>query len=732
MSENIFITLIRIQIKPLRMKYFQRLNSYLRGIRLFLIFLSGVAVVVLLFPREGKFRYEFQKGKPWMHSVLVAPFNYPIYKSDVTVQAEKDSLMLRFIPYFSLDTLVAVRNMERFHLAFEKHWDEFVLKNRNTATSAAVGSKKYTTYELKRIHDRYLKVLQENLNSIFLRGIVLDPYQLENIQNREEIIYIISGKTIDERPASSVYSQKSAYEKLKLVVDKEAAILEGSVIPENRFIESIDLVEFIEANLFYDEVSSNRMKESLLDELSLTQGMVQAGEKIIALGEVVNDDKQILLQSLKREYETNPNIERNYFLIILGQLLIVSLTFLILYLFLLHFRKEVLESSLKTFFIVMLVTIMALMAWFTINNERISINLVPFVILPIIVKTFYDARIALFVHLITVLLVGFLAPNGFEFVFMNFIAGVVAILTQRNNYRRGILFVSAVFTFVSYGLVYSGISLMQEGRFQNIDLINYAWFGGNALLVLTSYPLIFIFEKVFGFVSDATLVELADTNQPLLRKLAEKAPGTFQHSLQVANLCEEAVRVVGGNPLLARTGALYHDIGKTDDPMYFIENLNSGFNPHNNLSFEQSAGKIITHVTRGVEIGRKAKLPEIIIDFIRTHHGTTTVLYFYRSYLKEYPGAEMDIKKFTYPGPCPSSKETAILMMADSIEAASRSLKKIDLDTINSLVESIISRQFADLQFENVDLTFRDVEEIKKVFKQKLVNIYHPRIEYPE
>ena len=714
------------------MKYFQRLNSYLRGIRLFLIFLSGVAVVVLLFPREGKFRYEFQKGKPWMHSVLVAPFNYPIYKSDVTVQAEKDSLMLRFIPYFSLDTLVAVRNMERFHLAFEKHWDEFVLKNRNTATSAAVGSKKYTTYELKRIHDRYLKVLQENLNSIFLRGIVLDPYQLENIQNREEIIYIISGKTIDERPASSVYSQKSAYEKLKLVVDKEAAILEGSVIPENRFIESIDLVEFIEANLFYDEVSSNRMKESLLDELSLTQGMVQAGEKIIALGEVVNDDKQILLQSLKREYETNPNIERNYFLIILGQLLIVSLTFLILYLFLLHFRKEVLESSLKTFFIVMLVTIMALMAWFTINNERISINLVPFVILPIIVKTFYDARIALFVHLITVLLVGFLAPNGFEFVFMNFIAGVVAILTQRNNYRRGILFVSAVFTFVSYGLVYSGISLMQEGRFQNIDLINYAWFGGNALLVLTSYPLIFIFEKVFGFVSDATLVELADTNQPLLRKLAEKAPGTFQHSLQVANLCEEAVRVVGGNPLLARTGALYHDIGKTDDPMYFIENLNSGFNPHNNLSFEQSAGKIITHVTRGVEIGRKAKLPEIIIDFIRTHHGTTTVLYFYRSYLKEYPGAEMDIKKFTYPGPCPSSKETAILMMADSIEAASRSLKKIDLDTINSLVESIISRQFADLQFENVDLTFRDVEEIKKVFKQKLVNIYHPRIEYPE
>jgi len=285
--------------------------------------------------------------------------------------------------------------------------------------------------------------------------------------------------------------------------------------------------------------------------------------------------------------------------------------------------------------------------------------------------------------------------------------------------------------FVAYSLVYSGISLMQEGRYQNIDVINYAWFGGNALLVLTSYPLIFIFEKVFGFVADATLIELSDTNQPLLRKLAEVAPGTFQHSLQVANLCEEAVIKVKGNPLLARTGALYHDIGKTDDPMFFIENLNSGFNPHSKLSFEQSAEKIITHVTRGVEIAQKAKLPDVIIDFIRTHHGTTTVLYFYRSYLKEYPGAEMDIPKFTYPGPCPFSKETAILMMADSIEAASRSLKKIDEEAINILVDGIINRQFSEHQFENVDLTFRDIEEIKKVFKSKLINIYHPRIEYP-
>jgi hypothetical protein len=667
-----------------------------------------------------------------MHNVLVAPFNFPIYKPEAIVQAEKDSLMLQFIPYFNLDSLVGVRNIDRLREEFEKKWSEFILFNKSTDSSNVKIYKKYSPFELRKIHEGYLKALVENLNRIFSHGIVLDPFQLGNIQNRDEIIYIISGKTIDVRPASTVYSQKSAYENLKAQIDKVAGYLERDVIPERRFIESIDLVEFIEANLFYDELASNRMKESIMEELSLTQGMVQAGEKIIALGEVVNDDKQLLLQSLKREYETNPNIERNYFLIILGQAVIVIIAFFVLYLFLFHFRREVLTSAVKTFFIIMLVVIMALMAKWTIHTETISLYVVPFVILPIIVKTFYDSRIALFVHLIAILLVGFLAPNGFEFVFMNFIAGAVAIFTLRNNYRRGILFISAVLTFLSYGLVYSGISLMQEGRFQNIHVIDYAWFGGNALLVLTSYPLIFIFEKIFGFVSDATLVELADTNQPLLRKLAEKAPGTFQHSLQVANLCEEAALKVGGNPLLARTGALYHDIGKTDDPMYFIENLNSGFNPHSNLSFEQSAGKIITHVTRGIEIAQKAKLPDIIIDFIRTHHGTTTVLYFYRSFLKEYPGAEMDISKFTYPGPCPFSKETAILMMADSIEAASRSLKKIDIETINSLVDGIISRQFSDLQFENVDLTFRDVEEIKKVFKQKLVNIYHPRIEYPE
>ena len=291
---------------------------------------------------------------------------------------------------------------------------------------------------------------------------------------------------------------------------------------------------------------------------------------------------------------------------------------------------------------------------------------------------------------------------------------------------------SALFAFLSYSVVYTGISILQEGSIQNIDYLNYAWFAGNALLVLSSYPLIYIFEKLFGFISDATLVELSDTNQPLLRRLAEKAPGTFQHSMQVANLSEEAALAIGANPLLIRTGALYHDIGKMEEPMYFIENLTSSYNPHDNLEFAESARKIIGHVTKGVEMGRKHNLPDIIIDFIRTHHGTSTVQYFYRSYLKKYPEAEVDVAMFSYPGPKPFSKETAILMMADSVEAASRSLKSINKEVLRNLVENIIDYQLKENQFENVDLTIKDINTIKDLFRKRLINIYHARVEYPK
>ncbi|MGC9341702.1 MAG: HD family phosphohydrolase, partial [Bacteroidales bacterium] len=528
------------------------------------------------------------------------------------------------------------------------------------------------------------------------------------------------------------FTQKSGYEYFTSELEKIAQQIQPGVQGNNLLTHYIEAVELVEPNLSYDESTSQRMLEALNSELSLTEGMVQSGEKIIGIGEPVNDEKFRIIQSLRREYERNTTLQRNYDLIFGGQITLIALAFIVLYLFLLHFRKEVLQSGKKTIFILIQVVLFSFVASLAIKSNSLNIYVIPFVILPIIIKTFYDARIALFVHIITILLIGFWAPNGFEFVYINFIAGVVTIFTLRNLYRRGVLFVSAIFALLSYSLVFTGISLVQEGGFQNIEYLNYAWFAGNALLVLASYPLIYIFEKLFGFISDATLVELSDTNQPLLRQLAEKAPGTFQHSMQVANLSEEAALAVGANPLLIRTGALYHDIGKMEEPMYFIENLTSNYNPHDNLEFEESASKIIGHVAKGVEMGRKHNLPEIILDFIRTHHGTSTVQYFYRSYLKKYPEAEVDVAKFSYPGPKPYSKETAILMMADSVEAASRSLKTINKEIIRDLVEKIIDNQYKENQFENVDMTFKEINTIKNLFRKRLVNIYHARVEYPE
>ena len=658
--------------------------------------------------------------------MLVAPFDIPIYKQEAVFQAEKDSALKKFIPYYRLDTLVVSSVLTSFDTTFATNWQNY-LSTVRTSAGFFSGSGKDSL-----IADGYRKKISHLIENIYSKGIVSDADQFENIINQKESVNVITGHVVEERRKSTILTQSTAYQFIKNELQSVSRSLQPGIARGKRFADYTDPVSLIKPNMFHDEQTSEKVKASIISEVSETQGMIQAGEKIIALGELINQEKFQILISLRREYETNPGVIRNSNNIFLGQFIIVFFVFLVLYLFLYHFRREVLHSLNKTAFIILVVLIMAFLSNITIKAQSLSLYVVPFAILPIILKTFFDARIALFVHIITILLVSFWAPNSFEFVFINFIAGVVAIFTLRNLYRRGILFVAAVFTFISYSLVYAGISVMQGGQLENIDLRNFAWFGGNALLVLTSYPLIFIFEKTFGFISDSTLLELSDTNQPLLRKLAETAPGTFHHSLQVANLAEAAALQTGGNTLLIRAGALYHDIGKMNDPVFYIENLTTSFNPHEDLTFEESAEKIINHVQYGLEIARKHKLPGVIVDFIGTHHGTTTVKYFYKSFLKEHPDDENNKMKFSYPGPVPFSKETAIVMMADSIEAASRSLKAINKQTVSHLVDELIKYQLDENQLINSNLTFRDIEKIKEVFKSKLQNIYHARVEYPE
>jgi cyclic-di-AMP phosphodiesterase PgpH len=696
----------------------------------FLMFLISAVIIVYLFPREGKFRYEFQKGKPWLHETLIAPFSFPIYKLEAELAAERDSVLKLFVPYFNADTTIINKAEEEFLARFEIAWEEFRLQSWVISLGERMGIQ-IMSNQIEQYKSKHINNILVLLKNIYGKGIIEAGEISEKLLSEQSSFVVLRNNVGERREINAVFTQKTAYQYLRDNLDSLSGLPAGLIETRvQQFLNSFDYNELIFPNLFYDEVSSNRVKESMLADISEARGMVQSGERIISKGDLVNGQSFIILESLKREYETKYR-GTNMSLLILGQSILVVVTLLVLFLFLRNFRREVLKNVRKTSFVLFLLLIVILISLMVLKYDVINFYVIPFAIVPIIMRTFYDERLALFVHTIGLLIVGLFAPNAFEFVFLNFIVGIVAIFSLSNIHRRSKLFYSAIIIVFTYSFLYFGFDLIKERSISGINWFNFAWFGGNGLLVLTCYPLIYFFEKIFGFLSDATLMELSDTNQPLLRQLAEEAPGTFQHSIQVANLAEAASYKIGGNPLLVRTGALYHDIGKMANPKYFIENQAAGLNPHDSLPFEESAAIIISHVTKGVEMGQKHKLPEQIIDFIRTHHGNTRVQYFYKSFLKKHPDQSVQIDQFTYPGPKPFSKETAVVMMADSVEAASRSLKNPDEETLDQLVESIINYQVIEEQFSEANITFKDISTIKEIFKNKLRNIYHIRIAYP-
>ncbi|MFO7924752.1 MAG: HDIG domain-containing protein [Bacteroidales bacterium] len=706
-------------------------KKYYNGIVVISLFVITALLILYLLPREGKFRYEYQRGRPWMHETLIAPFNFPIYKSESELEAERDSVLEDFRPYFQYDSLVYDSIIKAYNSYFQRSWEGYF----NNQSESGVDMPEFPVSEnpdFMNIKDAFIDFSSGLLREVYEQGI-LDPVEAADRGfSLEESIIIVKNNIGERTSPEEFFTQKSAYEHITGKIDEWlSAELSDKPSYMAEFFNTLEYSDFVMPNLFFDEATTNRVRQSLLEDISHARGMVQAGERIVSKGDLITGDIFLILESLRREYETKLR-GANLNMILLGQFILVFSLVIILYLFLYNFRREILHNIRKTLFILFLLFMMVFMSIMFIRFSMISFYIVPFAIVPIIMRTFYDERLALFIHTIILLLVGFFAPNSFEFVFLNFVIGIVAIFSLTNLHRRSKLFFTAVIIILSYSLLYFGIAIIQERSIEAIEWINFVWFGGNGLLVLTTYPLLYIFEKTFGFISDATLMELSDTNQPLLRKLAEEAPGTFQHSIQVANLSEAAVNEIGGNPLLVRTGALYHDIGKMSNPFYFIENQTSGYNPHNSLEFEESAQMIISHVTKGVEMAKKNNLPVQIIDFILTHHGTTRVQYFYKSYLNKYPDDEVDAGKYTYPGPRPFSKETAALMMADSVEAASRSLKEINMESINALVDSIIDNQVSEEQFANTEITFRDISKIKEVYKKKLRNIYHARVAYPE
>jgi putative nucleotidyltransferase with HDIG domain len=714
-------------------KFFKYIRENIRLITVIFLFIISALIIVYLFPRQGKFKYEFRKMEVWKHDDLKAPFDFPVYKSESRLAKERDSVMRFFKPYFTFDAYIGTDQLEKFEETFDRRWSEYTINEFGIRSEKEYfNSGKFNSLIEMGVQIR--DYLSGQLQKIYLKGII-EIGDLEEKLNRDiTSVYVIKGNISEEIELEDIFTTRSAYEYMKMSLNQYLIDNNTYYIKRYRgFFKQFDLNSFIKVNVNYDESKSMRAQKEIIDKISLTRGMIQKGQLIISNGEVVTNEKLRILESLKVEYEQQLGFMTNQ-LVKLGKLILVSLSMLVIFLFLYNFRKEVLSDSLRTGFILFLFILIILIASLITRLNLINIYVIPFVILPIILKTFYDARLALFIHFIAILLIGFFAPNSFEFVFLNSIAGMVAIFSLTNLYRRSKLVITALLVFITYCALYFGIMIVKEGNVANMtteDLTSFAWFGINGILILIAYPLMYVFEKTFGFLSDATLFELSDTNQPLLRKLAETAPGTFQHSLQVANLAEEATIKIGGNPLLVRTAALYHDIGKMTNPIYYIENQSSDINPHDNLEFEESAKIIIRHVENGLEIARKNKLPQAIIDFIRTHHGTTTVQYFYRSYIKKYPEEEVDVRKFSYPGPKPFSKETAIMMMADAVEAASRSLKTINEKTLEKTVENIISYQQKEEQYNNANITFRDITTIKEVFTKRLKNIYHARIVYP-
>ena len=690
------------------MNWIKRIVKFWKTIQIILIYVISILLVYFMFPREGKFKYEYSKNKPWMHETLVAPFDFPIYKPDQQVQREKDSLQSNIKLYFLHDTLIGNNVIS----AFASDYNSMV-------SSMGIGS--YVSDAWTFTGHFISGILFEIYGSgIIERHPVVEGRELDQLS-----IMAVKNTLAEEDRYSTFYTERSAYEHLIAELQR---INPGSLAILNR----MNLNDYLRPNMLYDEEMTSKVHEVSQLELTLTQGMVQSGQRIIARGELVSGSDFLIIESLRREYESNPNVDKNYLVVYLGQLLLITLIFLALFWFIYYFRKDILTSRKQTFFTLGLIVIMVGLARAASTNDAVSVYVIPFVIVPIFLKTFFDIRYALFVHMITLLLAGFWVPNSYQFVLMNFLSGLVGVFSLRSYYKRGILFYTATFVFTAYALIYILVSIMQEGDLSQINWINVLWLAGNGLLILTVYPLVFLFERIFGFLSDATLFELSDTNQPLLRKLAEKAPGTFQHSMQVANLAEEGILRVGGNSLLVRAGAMYHDIGKMENPQYFIENQHDGMNPHNDLDFRSSAKVIIDHTILGVEIGKKYNLPKKIIDFIRTHHGTSTVQYFYRSFINANPDEEVDINEFTYPGPKPTSKENAVMMMADSVEAASRTLKIYTPESIHELVENIVDHQAKEDQFSEADLTFGDISIVKEIFENRLSNIYHSRIEYPE
>jgi putative nucleotidyltransferase with HDIG domain len=661
-----------------------------------------VIFVTLSLPKQARFRFEYEKGKTWMQKDLYSPHSFSIQKTNEEINNDKDAILKSIFPIYQNDIQVVESAIAAFSLEFETQW-----KN-----SGIPGNSK----------EIYFDAGNSILNYIYDRGLMNPVKKFQRNGPNYNFNLVLNNVSTPVNTADVFLVTDS----VRLIKQK---LKTYSAIENKEWLIQL-IANHLKANYVYDEGLTDKLEENALNSLSTTRGMVQKGELIITKGTMVNSVIYQKLESLRAAYEEDAKVIGNRNLILLGQFLLSGLIIALLIVFLFLFRKDIYADNRQLALILLVITGMLVGLSWAVRINIPSVYYIPFCIVPIIIRILFDTRLALNIHLLVVLIAGFFVPNSFEFAFLQISAGMVAIYSIKNLIKREQFLISALLILLNYFIAFTGISLIRDGSLTDIEWLNFVPFIFSVLFSLLAYPLIYAFERVFGITSDVTLMELTNTNSKLLRELALKAPGTFHHSLQVANLAEAAIFKIGGNTLLVRAGALYHDIGKTVNTQYFIENQNRGSNPHDTISYEQSAQIIIQHVHKGVEIAKNNNIPEMIIDFIRTHHGNTRVDYFYQSFLKNFPEKFVDENIFRYPGPIPFSKETAVLMLADSVEAASRSLKDPDAISISDLVERIIDYKLDQGQLTNSNITLKDIDTIKLIFKTMLMGIYHVRIDY--
>lgn len=672
--------------------------SYKNLIYKSLIFIATVSVIVYFLPNEGKFNYQFDINKPWKYGLLQASFDFPIYKNDIQVQKEQDSILADYQPYFQIDKEAEKNVLSKLREDYNK-----TLRHSLPGTD-------------------YVRYIERTLKALYEDGIIAG-----NDLKRMEEDSIIAIRLVDKNVATSrfidqLYTVKEAYEYL---------LNADTTHYKKKILQQCNLNDYITPNLVYDEEKSEAAQKDLLSNISWANGFVLNGQKIIDRGEIVDEQTYNILESLRKEWEKRSDSVQEKRLTLAGQILYVGIFLFCFMAYLELFRADYYERKGTLTLLFALIVFFPVLSSIMVEQNLSSIYVVPFAMIPIIVRVFLDSRTAFMAHVTIILLCSITLRFPHEFILLQVVAGMVAIYSLRELSQRSQLLRTALVVFISYALLYFAFELIHEDDLTKLNTRMYIYFMINGILLLFAYPLLFLLEKIFGFTSDVTLVELSNINNSLLREMSEVAPGTFQHSLQMANLAAAAANKIGGKSQLVRTGALYHDIGKMVNPAFFTENQ-SGVNPHKSLSYAQSAQVIISHITDGLKLAEKHNLPKVIKDFISTHHGRGLTKYFYISYKNEHPDEEVDQEKFRYPGPNPFTKEQAVLMMADSVEAASRSLPEYTEESISTLVDKIIDTQVSEGYFKECPITFKDIATVKALFKEKLKTMYHTRISYPE